>query len=166
MKNRILLIATLFITTTLAGCGFKLRGTHFIPPKMQNMVFSSQLKTTALPNAVQAHLQNNGVQFQRLVERNEQDKYAYLQLVRDKLDRRTLSLFANGQVAEYELIYSVKYKVTPPGEDGSEYEFEIYRNYQDDPNNSLAKSRELELVLAEMRQQAADQILRQLATYK
>jgi len=75
-----------------------------------------------------------------------------------------LSLFANGQVAEYELIYSVHYQVRFTGEDARVFKFELYRDYQDDPNRALAKSRELTLLLSEMRTSAADKILRDLAT--
>jgi len=160
-------LAVLLVTLIITGCGFKLRGSHFIPKPMQNMVFSSKLKTAKLADAVQKHLQHNGVTFHRLNEPDvSKSEVAYLQLINDKLDRRTLSLFANGQVAEYELIYSVTYQVTAPNQDPQTFEFEIYRNYQDDPDNVLAKSRELELVVNEMRQQAADRILRQLATIK
>ncbi|OZB36659.1 MAG: hypothetical protein B7X50_13020, partial [Alishewanella sp. 34-51-39] len=76
---------------------------------------------------------------------------------------RTLSLFANGQVAEYELIYKVEYRIQLPGEQEQFYQFELYRDYQDDPNQALAKAQELELLLSELRQQAANRIIRQLA---
>ena len=74
-----------------------------------------------------------------------------------------MSLFSYGQVAEYELIYSVHYQVRFTGEDAQDFRFELYRDYQDDPNLALAKSRELSLLLNEMRTAAADKILRDLA---
>jgi len=43
-------------------------------------------------------------------------------------------------------------------------EFDVTRDYQDDPDAVLAKSRELDLVLGEMRQQAAERIIRQIYT--
>ena len=86
-----------------------------------------------------------------------------LQLLDDSLERRTLSLFPNGQVAEYELRYKVRYALTMPERDAQQYQFELFRDYQDDPNQALAKAKELELMLGELRQQAANRILRQLS---
>ena len=42
--------------------------------------------------------------------------------------------------------------------------FDVMRDYQDDPDQVLAKSRELELVLDEMRAEAADIIIRRLSS--
>jgi LPS-assembly lipoprotein len=89
---------------------------------------------------------------------------AELRILTDKLDRRTLSVFNNGQVAEYELIYTVKYQLRIPQQEVQQFKFELNRDYQDDPNSALAKSRELNLMLTEMRKQAADKILRNLAS--
>ena len=44
------------------------------------------------------------------------------------------------------------------------FNFELNRDYQDNPNIALAKSRELALLLSEMRKVAADKILRDLAS--
>tara|TARA_B100000700_G_scaffold237925_1_gene264311 strand:+ start:440 stop:823 length:384 start_codon:yes stop_codon:yes gene_type:complete len=86
-----------------------------------------------------------------------------LRLTSDRLDRRTLSLFKNGQVAEYELIYSVSYTLKRAGEDPIEQYFELYRNYQDDPDNALAKANEMTILLEELRKQASRRIVRELA---
>ena len=94
-----------------------------------------------------------------------------LRIVSDKLDRRTLSLFQNGQVAEYELIYAVHYQLRfatnqqgEPSDEQQDFHFELNRDYQDDPDIALAKSRELSLMLREMRQEAANKILRDMAS--
>jgi len=79
----------------------------------------------------------------------------------DSLQRRTLSLFSNGQVAEYELIYKVQYQLILPGQEPRPYQIELYRDYQDDPSRALAKSKELDLMLSELRSQAVARIIRQ-----
>ena len=86
-----------------------------------------------------------------------------LMLQQDSLERRTLSLFPNGQVAEYELIYRVQYQLLLPGQELQQFQFELTRDYQDDPNQAAAKAKELELMLGELRQQAANRIVRQLS---
>ena len=83
-----------------------------------------------------------------------------IRLQGDDLNRRLLSLFPTGQVAEYELILSVRYLIAFPGKEPQAVEFEVTREYQDDPDAILAKSRELQLVLTEMRQQASERIVR------
>ncbi len=85
-------------------------------------------------------------------------------LLPDSLDRRLLSLFPTGQVAEYELVFSVSYQIIFPQKEPQLVEFNVTREYQDDPDAILAKSRELDLVLGEMRTQAADRIIRLIAS--
>ena len=58
----------------------------------------------------------------------------------------------------------MNYQLRFPNQDPQNFNFELYRDYQDDPNIALAKSRELTLLLSEMRQQAADKILRAMAS--
>jgi LPS-assembly lipoprotein len=82
----------------------------------------------------------------------------------DQLERRLLSLFSTGQVAEYELVYTIKYHIQFPAQDAQEIEFDVTREYQDDPDAVLAKSRELDLIQNEMRQEAANRIIRQVAS--
>jgi len=57
----------------------------------------------------------------------------------------------------------VSYRLTRPNQAPYEQSFELYRNYQDDPNNSLAKSKELEIILSEMRKLATKRIIRELS---
>ena len=87
-----------------------------------------------------------------------------MRILKDSLDRRTLSVFPNGQVAEYEIIYTVRYELRFNNKDPLPFSFEINRDYQDDPDNALAKSRELTLMLSEMRQEAAARVLRNMAS--
>ena len=65
--------------------------------------------------------------------------------------------------AEYELAYGVSYVVKRPGEKAIEKRFELYRNYQDDPDHALAKAKELELLISEIRKQASSRIVRELS---
>ncbi len=156
--NRVILSVTLI--AMISGCGFQLRGDYLLAPQLQNLYISSVDKHGELTRLVHQHLDNNQV---TIVEKFSQT-IPELRILKDKLDRRTLSVFPNGQVAEYELIYTVKYQIRFAGEEIQHYKFEINRDYQDDPDIALAKSRELSLMLREMRQEAADKILRNMAT--
>ncbi len=145
-------------TSILTACGFQLRGNYLLDEQLKTLVLSSTDVHGELTRLVELHLTRNQI----TVLKRTNIKVPELRIISDKLDRRTLSLFASGQVAEYELIYAVQYQVRFPGEDAQPFTFELYRDYQDDPNLALAKSRELSLLLSEMRVSAADKILRDL----
>jgi LPS-assembly lipoprotein len=153
------LAIALLTTSLLSACGFQLRGDYLLDDELQALYVSSSDIHGELTRLVKLSLTRNQV---NVLKRPKADT-PELRILSDKLDRRTLSLFSNGQVAEYELIYSVSYQVRFTGEDAKEFRFELYRDYQDDPNIALAKSRELALLLSEMRASAADKILRDLA---
>ncbi len=153
------LAIALLTTSLLSACGFQLRGDYLLDDELQTLYVSSSDIHGELTRLVKLNLTRNQV---NVLKRSKADT-PELRILSDKLDRRTLSLFSNGQVAEYELIYSVRYQVRFTGEDAKEFRFELYRDYQDDPNLALAKSRELALLLSEMRASAADKILRDLA---
>ena len=154
------LVSFSIILTLLNGCGFQLRGNYLLAPELQTMEFSSVDQYGELTRLVKQHLTINDV---KLVQQSAKD-IPQMRMLQDNLDRRTLSVFPNGQVAEYELIYTVRYQILIPGEDVQNFSFELNRDYQDDPDIALAKSRELSLMLREMRQEAANKILRDMAS--
>uniref|UniRef100_A0A486XLH6 LPS-assembly lipoprotein LptE n=1 Tax=Rheinheimera sp. BAL341 TaxID=1708203 RepID=A0A486XLH6_9GAMM len=141
----------------LSSCGFHLRGD--LPLSQFEAMHIKSERHSELAALVAKRLQHNKVQ---LLDSYQQTA-PVLQLIDDSLERRNLTLFPNGQVAEYELIYKVRYALTMPGGEPQPYQFELFRDYQDDPNRALAKAKELDLMLGELRQQAANRILRQLS---
>ena len=164
---------TLFVAlllTSLSSCGFHLRGDYLLSDELQTLYVSSSDVHGELTRLVKQHLARNQV----TILKRSSATAPELRIMSDKLDRRTLSVFQNGQVAGYELIYAVHYQLRFSSKDNSkdkseqreepqDFRFELYRDYQDDPNLALAKSRELSLLLSEMRQSAADKILRDMA---
>lgn len=157
MLVRLSMVVVLLSSMLLSSCGFHLRGD--LPLSHFPAMYIKSERHSELATLVGERLTYNKVQ---LLDSYQQSA-PMLQLIDDTLERRTLSLFPNGQVAEYELIYKVRYALTMPDGSPQQYQFEIFRDYQDDPNQALAKSKELELLLAELRQQAANRIVRQLA---
>jgi LPS-assembly lipoprotein len=149
-----------FLILFLSSCGFHLRGDYLMSPQLKTLHLSSADKFGELTRQVKQHLSLNKI---KLVPSAAKD-VPQLRLLKDSLNRRTLSVFPNGQVAEYELIYTVRYQLTISANDIRSFKFELNRDYQDDPNEALAKSRELDLMLSEMRKEAANKILRDLST--
>lgn len=144
----------------LSACGFQLRDQYALPDVLRyvHLDASSQSDFTEI---AAARLSLAGVTL--VADANGQPSPAVIQILDDSLDRRALSLSASGQVAEYELIYSVRYALhRQPGADPILGELEVHRDYQDDPNFALAKTREREVLLREMREEAARTLLRQV----
>ncbi|NTS78412.1 hypothetical protein HR060_16305 [Catenovulum sp. SM1970] len=159
----------LLLACLIVSCGFQMRGSYHVPAHLKNLCLQADSEKP-LVKALRERLKLSGVQLadNDIAAQVSDSECAQLVLLSDTLERRTLSLFPNAQVAEYQLIYQVKYLVEFDSARGTErqiedFEFEIYRDYQDDPDRVLAKSREMKLILSEMRQQAADRIVRSLS---
>lgn len=153
------LITAFTLVSLLSACGFHLRGDYLLSDELQTLYVSSSDIHGELTRLVKQHLSHNQVK----VLKHKNAKVPELRIISDRLDRRTLSVFQNGQVAEYELIYAVHYQLRFANEEPKSFSFELNRDYQDDPSLALAKSRELSLLLSEMRTSAADKILRDMA---
>lgn len=153
------LITAFTLVSLLSACGFHLRGDYLLSEELQTLYVSSSDIHGELTRLVKQHLSHNQVK----VLKYKNAQVPELRIMSDTLDRRTLSVFQNGQVAEYELIYAVYYQLRFANEEPQDFRFELNRDYQDDPSLALAKSRELSLLLSEMRTSAADKILRDMA---
>jgi LPS-assembly lipoprotein len=148
------------------GCGFKLRGDYGLPANLQQLQLSAAQKNTPLHRILGKQLQGFNIDVLDTASASQINEQvdAIVYLTSDQLERRLLSLFSTGQVAEYELVYTIKYQLQFPAQDAQEIEFDVTREYQDDPDAVLAKSRELDLVQDEMRREAASRIIRQIAS--
>jgi len=160
------LLAVLSITITLmSGCGFKLRNDFQIAEPFHKVRVLNATQKSPLTDVLIKRL---GVYSAEVINQTHPKQHHQFQvptlfILPEKLERRLLSLFPTGQVAEYELVYFCQYQVQLPSGDIKDFEFQLTREYQDDPDQVLAKSRELDLILSEMRRQAADRIIRQLS---
>ncbi|CAI8163039.1 MAG: LPS-assembly lipoprotein LptE [Pseudidiomarina mangrovi] len=150
----------LLISLTLSSCGFQLRDTYQLPASLQTYYLDAP-KFSEFAEVVTERFELAGAT--RLDTINQQSSPVVIQILDDGLDRRALSLSASGQVAEYELIYSVAYVLhKSDGTVLAPRSVEVYRDYQDDPNFALAKTREREVLVREMRDDAARALLRQI----
>lgn len=152
-------LCTLILAISVVGCGFQLRDNYQLPEALQQMRISSN-NSFELEDSLKQRLLTAGIQW--TVDNPENEHIAELQVLSDKLERRTLSLFESGQVAEYELLYQVDYQILREGKVVYQDSIEVARDYQDDPNFALAKTRERELLVSEMRDDAARRVVRQI----
>lgn len=151
----------LTLSLMMSACGFHLRGDYLLPEEVHEISLSSFDQYSALTRDVQKQLRMNGIR-----QVAPTTITPSLHLISEGLGERTLSLYQNSRAAEKELTYNVRYSVLIPGHDLKTYTTTVNRNYLDNPLTALAKSVERDMIESEMRVQAAQQILRQMARLK
>ncbi|MGM7318645.1 LPS-assembly lipoprotein LptE [Idiomarina sp. ST10R2A5] len=155
MRATLNLVLILVLIATLTGCGFQLRGNYQLPETLQSVSLKSKV-SKELNEHMQQRFAHSGITL------SDEAQPITVHLTSDKLERRTLSLFESGQVAEYELLYQVNYQLIQNQRLLLERTIEVARDYQDDPNFALAKTREREMLVDEMRAEASRLILQQI----
>jgi len=146
-------IVALCLSLTLSACGFHLRDDYQVAAEIQQLRVVSDERSD-IHRAVTDLFQRRDV---TLID--DPSHLPAVVLGEDRLERRILSMLASGQVAEYELIYILPVTILRANGESDEHNIQILRDYQDDPNYALAKTRELELILGEMRREAARRLL-------
>ncbi len=147
----------LFLLLTLVSCGFHLRGQQKLP--FESIAISPADSPLAKVLSREIREGNEA----RVV--NAPDKVSYrLQILSEVRDRIILSLDATGQVREYELRYKVAFRLLDPKGEVVIPRSELFltRLLSYDISEILAKESEASLLYRNMRQDAADQIVRRL----
>lgn len=169
--NKAIKISVLLLAMLLSSCGYRLCNPCVAWPDDVNKVFVA----TGTPSSpVYAYLKNN-LEMQNLVLVNDQNSADVLfVLLNENRDKRLLAVANDNEPAEYELIYSVSYRVdernreTQPTESepvllfslGSAKTVESRRAQVFNPAAVLAVEREAESLYDEMAQYLANQITR------
>ena len=154
---------TIVLTLSLmvSACGFQLRGNYLLPEELHEISLTTFDQYSDLTRDVQKQLRMNGIS-----QVAPTTVIPSLNLISESVGERTLSLYQNSRAAEIELTYTVSYSVLIPEHDIKAYTTTVNRNYLDNPLTALAKSVERDMIEDEMRTQAAEQILRQMARLK
>lgn len=153
-------VVLLLLLTTLAACGFHLRGDVDLPPSVQRVYLDGIARDSALGRALERQLLRNGGQ---LVDA-PQSGIMGLAVSRNETLRNVLSVDASGKASEYELTYIVEFHFQSAQGDSLTTRQRIMqvRDLFFDASNVLAKSDEESQLQNEMVEAAASQILRQL----
>ncbi|WP_226100088.1 LPS assembly lipoprotein LptE [Dickeya oryzae] len=163
MRHPFLTLVLGLVVLMTAGCGFHLRGTTQIPAQLHNLILDSGDPYGPMTRAIREQLRLNNV---NIVENSTRKDLPSLRFMGDHLTRNTVSIFQDGKTAEYQLVLEVKTQVLIPGNDIYPFNVTIFRSFFDNPLTALAKEAEQDIILQEMRQQAAQQLVRKLLTIK
>jgi len=146
----------------LAGCGFELRKAPIFAFKSVSVP-----GTTAFVNAVRRNLRATGTV--TVVPPEQQDTAeAIVEILSEARDNLVLSTNAAGQVREFQLRLTVRFRVRTPA--GKELlgptEIQQTRDITYNETAALAKEGETELLYRDMQADIAQQTLRRLAAVK
>ena len=147
-------ICLLIAASVLCGCGFKLKQANITKEILANAHVTDQNTHIKMNQALKRYLSDLGVVLTNAPGDN------IITVLDESLERRLLSLFSNGQVAEYDLIFSIRYSLKTKDKEATIHEYREVRQYQDDPDRALAKFKERAVIIDEMRQKACEAILR------
>lgn len=157
MKTYLVFAATLL----LGACGFHLRGSRPLPDVVKAPYVQTQDRQTEFAISLQRALISSGA---RPVDRKDEASVV-VQIIKDDVVRRTLSVSAQNQPDEYELTYNVRFSVTagdkellPPTDISN------VRSFAFSEQLLLAKNHEETILRQDMAHDLADMVMRRLAS--
>ena len=157
MGQTLKIILLLVIALILSSCGFQLRGnmeTSFKSIEINGG--SSEIQKTLIKTYKQSGIE---------IKKSSAEKS--IEIISDKLDKRILSLNASGKVSEYQLEYTLTYRIKNNiGEWGAPIIINASRSYTYDDDNRLAKEEEEKGLIKGMHDQIVRSMTSQISASK
>ncbi|MEC8452297.1 MAG: LPS assembly lipoprotein LptE, partial [Pseudomonadota bacterium] len=117
MKKHLQFAVAVLGTVLVTGCGFHLRSSPSLPDDINTVAIESARAHAPLARALDKRLNVYGLSSVSVDKTSRSNQNVNIYLLPEKLERQLLSVYPSGQVAEYELIYVVRYRVQFPGKE-------------------------------------------------
>lgn len=145
------------ILLSLAGCGWQLRdyepSASYSESKIAELRISSSSRDNAFFRRFYAALKRNNI-----LEENNSDYV--LEIFREDIDRKPLAYNRIGTPSQYKLTLSIEYRFSYQSKVLQETtKIVSRRNYDFDPNLIIAKDKEQEALITEMRDEISQRII-------
>lgn len=154
------LVLTIVCSLLLSACGFQLRGVTELSFKNLNI----QGKTLSISKELKRSLKSNSIQIKETTEGAE----LLLELLDESYEKRILSLSGGGLVREFELNYSLKFRVRPATSPtwGMVQTVQSRRDFSYDDKALLGKAEEEAMLVTDMHSDAVREVMRRLSAVK
>ncbi|AZN37825.1 LPS-assembly lipoprotein LptE [Iodobacter ciconiae] len=147
---------SLLLFSLLTGCGFHLRGTG---PGTFPYTTASVLGESSV-----AHQLKQSLSTLPGVTLSSSKAAVVINVINESTEQKVLTVNNAGRVSEYRLFYRINYSVQVGERQLIENgKLQLNRDYSYDENNSLGKDAEASLLITDMQQDAAQQILRRIS---
>lgn len=159
-RRQWLIALLILLMLQLSACGFRLRGAIALPESLSTISIEGTTEHTDIGRVLYRSLKRGGV-----IITSADEAALRLQILRDEVVRRVLSVDATGKANEYELKHLLKYSATDSKGKVliDAQEISTTRAYTFDPNSILAKGDEEQQLRKSMILSSAQQLLRQLS---
>ena len=150
------------LIASLSACGFKLRGAYQLPETLQKIYVQGSTSSDLVKELKEI------LGYSAVVVAKRSEASAVLNIIKEELERRTLSVDSRGKIREAELQYSVIFSVIDS--DGvlllEKETVMLERDYIDDENDVIGRSNEAGIITRDLKRDAAQRIVRRLQAIK
>ena len=153
----------LAIAACVAACGFRLAGSHPLPGVLARPYLSLKDPYTDFSREFEHQLKSSGATLQSV----RANSTAFIDVTKDKVERRTLSVSAKNIPTEYELTYSVTFAVHGVDKELlAPQTVSLSKDYSFQENVLLAKEHEADILRQQMARELVSIAMRRLTSLK
>ncbi|AKO48154.1 LPS assembly lipoprotein LptE [[Haemophilus] ducreyi] len=149
---------TLFCILTLSACGWHFKNNEVLPEALRTLTFESVDQQSEMARVLRSQLQLNNV---KLVSATE--NVAKLRLITASTNNQVVSVFKQAREAEKLITLNVEVMINVPEKGDYALSTSVHRTFFDDARAALAKSAEREMIMKDMYEQAARQLIIKMA---
>jgi len=147
----------------LAACGFRLAGSDALPAILARPYLSFKDPYTDFAREFEHQLKSSGATVQEIRAKST----ATIEITKDLVEQRTLSVSARNIPTEYELTYTVTFAVQGPDQELLKPQtINLSQDYSFVENEQLAKQHEAEILRRQMARDLVAIAMRRLASLK